>query len=131
MIVKFALVLLAVSVEIAISTASAQPFHLPTANHGLFEENGGERFLVGTVGKSWTSGGFGCVRSDGWQMHEGLDIKCLQRDKRGEPIDPVMASADGTVVYFSTKPALSNYGKYVILRHHIEGIDVFTLYAHL
>ena len=86
---------------------------------------------MGTVGKPWTTGMFGCVRSDGHQMHEGLDIKCLQRDRHGEPADPVMASADGTVAYFSTKAALSNYGKYVVLRHHIEGIEVYTLYAHL
>src|SRR5262249_18824876 len=65
------------------------------------------------------------------QMHEGLDIKCLRRDHRGEPIDPVLASAEGTVAYLSTKAALSNYGKYVVLRHRLEGIGVYTLYAHL
>jgi murein DD-endopeptidase MepM/ murein hydrolase activator NlpD len=64
-------------------------------------------------------------------MHEGLDIRCLQRDRHGEPTDPVMATADGTVVYFSTKPALSNYGKYVVIRHIIEGIEIYSLYAHL
>ena len=53
----------------------AQPFQLPTANRALFEKGGEERFFVGTVGKPWTSGTFGCVRSDGWQMHEGLDIR--------------------------------------------------------
>lgn len=111
--------------------ASGQPFQLPTANHSLFEQGGEEQFFVGTVGKPWVTGTFGCVRTDGWQMHEGLDIKCLKRDKRNEPVDPVMASADGTVAYVSTKPGLSNYGKYVILRHRIEGIDVYTLYAHL
>ncbi|MCI0536937.1 MAG: M23 family metallopeptidase [Verrucomicrobiales bacterium] len=95
------------------------------------EPNGGERFFVGTVGKPWTTGRFGCVRSDGRQMHEGLDIRCLRRDRRGEPIDPVLASADGTVAYFSTKAALSNYGKYIVLRHRIEGIDIYTLYAHV
>ena len=64
-------------------------------------------------------------------MHEGIDIRCLQRNRRGEPTDPVMAAADGTVVYFSTKPALSNYGKYVVVRHVIEGIEIYSLYAHL
>src|SRR3954469_20757170 len=109
----------------------AQPFHLPTANHALFEKNGGEKFFVGTTGKSWESGCFGCVRSDGWQMHEGLDIKCLQRDKHGEPTDPVMVTSDGTVAYFSNNPGLSNYGRYVVLRHVIDGIEVYSLYAHL
>jgi murein DD-endopeptidase MepM/ murein hydrolase activator NlpD len=109
----------------------AQPFQLPTANHALFEKGGEERFFVGTVGKPWTTGTFGCVRSDGAQMHEGLDIRCLQRDKRGEPIDPVMATADGTVAYFNTHPALSNYGNYIVLHHRIQGIDIYSLYAHL
>jgi septal ring factor EnvC (AmiA/AmiB activator) len=64
-------------------------------------------------------------------MHEGLDIRCLQRDKRGEATDPVLATADGTVVYTSTKPALSNYGNYVVLRHQVEGLEIYSLYAHL
>jgi peptidoglycan LD-endopeptidase LytH len=108
-----------------------QPFQFPTANHSLFEPNGGEKFFVPTVGKPWTSGCFGCVRSDGWQMHEGLDIRCLERDKHGEPADPVLATADGTVVYINTRPSLSNYGNYVIVHHRIEELDIFSLYAHL
>jgi murein DD-endopeptidase MepM/ murein hydrolase activator NlpD len=112
-------------------SAFAQPFHLPTTNHALFEKNGSDRFFVGTTGKSWESGCFGCVRSDGWQMHEGLDIKCLQRDKHGEPTDPVMATADGTVAYFSNHPEQSNYGRYIVVRHVIDGIEVYSLYAHL
>ena len=84
--------------------AQAQPFQLPTANHALFDAGGEERFFVGTVGKPWTTGTFGCVRSGGWQMHEGLDIRCLQRDQRGESSDPVLATADGTVAYISTRP---------------------------
>lgn len=111
--------------------AQAQSFRLPTANNALFEKDGAERFFVGTVGKTWISGTFGCVRSDGWQMHEGLDIRCLQRDKRGEPTDPVLATADGTVVYISTRPSLSNYGNYVVLRHEVEGLEIYSLYAHL
>src|SRR2546425_891614 len=111
--------------------SSAQPFLLPTANQALFEPGGEEKFFVGTVGKPWTSGTFGCVRTSGWQMHEGLDIRCLQRDKHGEPIDPVMATADGTVAYINTRPSLSNYGNYLILRHSIEGLEIYSLYAHL
>ena len=111
--------------------SQAQPFQLPTANHALFDKGGEERFFVGTVGKPWTTGAFGCVRTGGWQMHEGLDIRCLQRDSRGEPTDPVLAAADGTVAYISTRPSLSNYGNYLILRHQVEGLEVYSLYAHL
>lgn len=112
--------------------ARAQMFILPTPNRALLNDGAlSEKYLVGTIGKPWPSGGFGCVRSEGLKMHEGLDIRCLQRDKEGEPIDPVVASAAGTVVYFSTKPGLSNYGRYVVIRHNIEGLQVCTLYAHL
>ena len=110
----------------------SQTFRLPTANQALFDRDGGsERFFVGTVGKPWTSGTFGCVRSEGWQLHEGLDIRCLQRDKRGEPTDPVMATADGTVAYVNRKASLSNYGNYVILRHEVDGLEIYSTYAHL
>lgn len=109
----------------------AQPFVLPTANRALFEAGHEDSFFVGTVGKPWTSGCFGCVRSDGWQMHEGLDIRCLERDARGEPSDPVMAAADGVVAYINTKASLSNYGIYLMIRHSVEGMEVYSLYAHL
>jgi peptidoglycan LD-endopeptidase LytH len=112
-------------------TALAQPFYLPTANQALFEKGGAEKFFVPTPGHDWTSGCFGCVRSGGRQMHEGLDIKCLQRDKRGEPSDPVMATADGTVMYMNNQPSLSNYGRYIVLRHNIGGLEVYSLCAHL
>jgi murein DD-endopeptidase MepM/ murein hydrolase activator NlpD len=111
--------------------AQAQPFQPPTANHALFNKDGADKYFVGTIGKPWLSGTFGCVRSGGWQMHEGLDIRCLQHDKRGEPIDPVLATAEGVVMYISTRPSLSNYGNYVILRHQIEGLEIYSLYAHL
>ncbi len=110
---------------------SAQPFQLPTANQAIFEAGGQERYFVPTPGKTWVSGTFGCVRSDGWQMHEGLDIKCLQRDRSGEPIDPVMATADGVVAYINNRPSLSNYGRYMVLLHHIDGMEIYSLYAHL
>jgi murein DD-endopeptidase MepM/ murein hydrolase activator NlpD len=111
--------------------AQAQTFQLPTANQALFENGGEERYFVGTASKQWMTGTFGCVRSGGWQMHEGLDIRCLQRDHSGEPVDPVLASADGTVAYISTRPSLSNYGNYLVLRHQVEGLEIYSLYAHL
>ena len=113
------------------ANATAQPFSLPTANRAIFEPGAEERYFVGTVGKPWMSGTFGCVRSEGWQLHEGLDVRCLSRDKHGEPVDPVLATADGTVAYLNKRPSLSNYGNYVIVRHVIEGVEIYSLYAHL
>jgi len=110
---------------------SATPVLFPTANRALLEPGGAERFFVGTAGKTWESGQFGCVRSGGGQLHEGLDIRCLQRDRRGEPIDPVLASAEGVVAYVNRQPGLSNYGNYIVLRHVLDGVEVHSLYAHL
>ncbi len=109
----------------------AAKFQLPTANRALFQPGAEEKYFVGTVGKPWMSGTFGCVRTSGWQMHEGLDIRCVQRDKRGEAIDPVLATADGIVAYMNKKSGLSNYGNYIVLRHRIDGLEIFSTYAHL
>jgi len=125
--VALATVVLSAAVVLAQS-----PFQFPTANHALFEPGQELKFFAPTApDKPWTSGSFGCVRSDGWQMHEGLDILHLQTDRHGEPTDSVMATADGTVVYVSTKAALSNYGKYIVIRHLVEGLEIYSLYAHL
>jgi murein DD-endopeptidase MepM/ murein hydrolase activator NlpD len=113
------------------SPVLGQPFQLPTANRAVFESGGEPRFYAGTAGKTWVSGAFGCVRTDGWQMHEGLDIRAIQFDKTGEPTDPVLATADGVVGYINRRPSLSNYGNYLILRHLIEGVEICSLYAHL
>jgi peptidoglycan LD-endopeptidase LytH len=127
---KFTALTLPFLLQVALACA-LEPFRLPTANRALFEPGQQDKFFVGTVGKSWESGCFGCVRSDGWQMHEGLDIRCLQRDKRGEPIDSVMAVADGTVAYINKRPSLSNYGNYVVLKHRLNDVEIYSLYAHL
>jgi murein DD-endopeptidase MepM/ murein hydrolase activator NlpD len=111
--------------------AFGQTFRLPTPNRALFTAGAEEKFFAPTPGKTWMAGTFGCVRSDGHQLHEGIDILWTQRDKKGEPTDPVTAAAAGTVAYVNRKSSLSNYGNYVILRHRIEGLDVCTLYAHL
>jgi peptidoglycan LD-endopeptidase LytH len=116
---------------LAALSSRADSFLLPTANNAIYQQGQEDKFFVPTPGKPWTSGTFGCVRTEGWQVHEGLDIRCLQHDKKGEPIDPVMATADGTVAYINTRPSLSNYGNYIILRHQIDGLEIYSLYAHL
>ena len=116
----------------AVAVSAQSPFQFPTANHALYEPGQELKFFAPTApDKPWTSGSFGCVRSDGWQMHEGIDIIHQHTDRRGEPTDPVMATADGIVMYVSTKPALSNYGKYIVIRHVVEGLEIYSLYAHL
>jgi len=113
------------------AAALGQPFRLPTPNQAIFEAGKEAGYFTPTIGRTWPSGTFGCVRSEGWQMHEGIDIKCTQRDARGEPIDPVSAAADGTIAYINAKAGLSNYGNYIVMQHQVDGLTVYTLYAHL
>ena len=110
---------------------AANTFVLPTPNRAIFSPGSEEKYFTPTPGRTWTSGTFGCVRSEGFQLHEGLDIKHTKRDIRGEPLDPIYAAADGRVAYINSNTGLSNYGKYVVLEHRIDGILVFTTYAHL
>ena len=110
---------------------AAQVFILPTQNRSIYDPEGQPKYFAHTPGRDWMSGTFGCVRSEGWQMHEGIDILAVTHDKQGEPADDVWAAADGTVSYINRKAGLSNYGNYIILKHQIEGLEVLTLYAHL
>ena len=84
---------------------TAGAFELPTQNRAIFEQGGEERYFVPTPDKPWTSGTFGCVRSDVNQLHEWIDIRCLQRDRHVEPKDPLMASLDGVEAYVNRKAA--------------------------
>jgi murein DD-endopeptidase MepM/ murein hydrolase activator NlpD len=120
------------SLLLAGSAFAQSPFQFPTANQALYQPGAELKFFAPTApDKPWTSGSFGCVRNNSTRLHEGLDILHLKTDRRGEPIDPVLATADGTVAYTSDKPGLSNYGRYVVLQHQVEGIPVYSLCAHL
>jgi murein DD-endopeptidase MepM/ murein hydrolase activator NlpD len=77
------------------------------------------------------SGTFGGVRSGGTQFHEGIDIKCLARDRRGEPTDSVFAAMAGIVRHINSSAGDSNYGRYIVLEHPEQTPAVYTLYAHL
>ncbi len=113
------------------TSAGALDLCLPTANDALLKPGHDADFFQPTIEGTVESGMFGCVRNDGRRFHEGIDIKCLQRDRHGEPTDPVHAVADGEVAFINTRPGLSNYGRYVVLQHNWDGVQVFTLYAHL
>jgi hypothetical protein len=84
-----------------------------------------------TVSGEATSGLFGSVRSAGTQFHEGLDIKPVARDSRGEPRDLVTAAMDGVVRHINVRAGDSSYGRYVVIEHPGLSPAVYTLYAHL
>ena len=77
------------------------------------------------------SGGYGGVRSAGGQFHEGIDIKPVSRDRRGEPQDSVYAAMSGVVRYVNTTAGDSSYGRYIVLEHPGMVPAVYTLYGHL
>jgi len=87
--------------------------------------------LQPTSSKKVQSGNFGCVRSNGRQFHEGIDLKSFFRDRKGEALDVVRTVLPGKVVYTNTNPGKSNYGCYVLVEHFDGELVFLTLYAHL
>src|SRR5438105_7945130 len=118
---------------------------LPTDNDALFRGGGPafyqsiERDYEGVKSTPWEGGQYGFVRDpvetpEGivyTRFHEGIDIKPLRRDARGEPLDEVRAIADGKVVHTNLVPGYSNYGKYIVIEHRWGGSSYYSLYGHL
>jgi len=130
----------------ALPAQAAEPWlTLPTENRAIFEgkpENFYmfvERDFEGKKSRPWEGGKYGFTRSprrEGGQIvhtrfHEGIDIRPVRRNPAGEPLDPVLASANGVVVHVANDPGASNYGRYVVVQHDMGGSPYFTLYAHL
>jgi murein DD-endopeptidase MepM/ murein hydrolase activator NlpD len=103
----------------------------PTPNPAWAEGRSPQAFLQHAGSGDPESGGFGGVRNAGTQFHEGIDIKALNRDRRGEPTDSVFAAMDGVVRHISTSAGDSSYGRYIVLEHPEASPTVYTLYAHL
>lgn len=118
---------------------------LPTENDALFRGGGAEfyqhieRDFHGVKSTPWEGGQYGFVRNPietaaglvYTRFHEGIDIRPLRRDARGEPLDAVRAIADGTVAYVNVIPRYSNYGRYVVVEHRWDGASYYSLYGHL
>ncbi|MBL9215173.1 MAG: M23 family metallopeptidase [Opitutaceae bacterium] len=103
----------------------------PTPNRAWEQGRSYEAWVQPTVSGEPESGLFGCVRSHGTQFHEGIDIRPVARDGRGEATDRITAAMDGVVRYVNTRAGNSNYGRYVVLEHPGVTPAVYTLYAHL
>lgn len=117
----------------------------PTANDALFRDESAfyaaldRTTIPGLRTAGWEGGQYGFVRSPARtsgglilsQLHEGLDIRPLQRDRQGEPLDTVMAVAEGVVAYVNRGAGSSSYGRYVVVRHRWDESPVYSLYAHL
>src|SRR6185503_1842245 len=117
---------------------------LPTENDAIFRGDGPafyqyiERDYQGEKSTPWEGGRYGFVRNPQptsagivyTRMHEGIDIKPLQRDTSGEPLDAVRAIAPGVVVHASLAAGASNYGRYVVVEHRFDGCKYYSLYGH-
>jgi murein DD-endopeptidase MepM/ murein hydrolase activator NlpD len=103
----------------------------PTPNTAWAEGKPLEAYIQHAGSGDPESGTFGGVRSGGRQFHEGIDIKCVSRDRHGEPTDDVFAAMDGVVRHINHTAGDSNYGRYIVLEHPDQTPAVYTLYAHL
>ena len=132
---------------LAIAPSQAEPLNLvlPTDNDAIFRGEGSEfyqyieRDYKGEKSTPWEGGRYGFVRNPAetssgivyTRLHEGIDIRPLQRDASGEPLDAVRAIAAGVVVHTNQVPGYSNYGKYVVVEHRFDGCKYYSLYGHL
>jgi murein DD-endopeptidase MepM/ murein hydrolase activator NlpD len=118
---------------------------LPTENHALLTGDKAafyqyvKRDFQGEISEPWEGGQYGFVRNPRkigtvvlyTHFHEGMDIRPLQRDSIGEPLDTIHAIAGGKVVYTNPVPSNSNYGRYIVIEHQFDGCPYYSLYAHL
>jgi murein DD-endopeptidase MepM/ murein hydrolase activator NlpD len=118
---------------------------LPTDNDALYHGDGAAFYQVvphdfqGMESMAWEGGQYGFVRDPVEtargiiykRFHEGIDIRPLRRDARGEPLDEVRAIAEGKVVHTNLVPGFSNYGNYVVVEHRWDGASYYSLYGHL
>jgi murein DD-endopeptidase MepM/ murein hydrolase activator NlpD len=126
-------VLAAAAVAFAGAVFGADRFPLvwPTPNPAWAEGKPPSAWLQHAGSGDPESGGFGGVRSAGKQFHEGIDIKPLTRDRRGEPLDNVFAAMPGVIRHINSVAGDSSYGRYIVLEHPDMTPAVYTLYAHL
>ncbi len=129
-----------------VSAGVAQPLDLilPTRNLSFYSDEASfyqftDRYYRGVKSSPWEGGQYGFVRNLKdtpagivyTRFHEGMDIKPLYRDRRGEPLDTVRSIDDGKVVYANYVAKESTYGKYVVVEHLWDKAPFYSLYAHL
>jgi len=103
----------------------------PTPNPAFHEGKPIEDFVQATSSGRVESGLFGCVRNGGAKFHEGLDLFPVERNRRGEALDPIFSILPGRVVHVSRTSGHSNYGRYVVVQHDRESPAFHSLYSHL
>src|ERR1044072_3280962 len=135
----FAVLMALIGLPIVAQPQTALNPVLPTEHDPVVREDGEafyqyiERDYQGVKSTPWEGGRYGFVRNPVQtgngivytRLHEGIDIRPLQRDAQGEPLDAVRAIAAGTVVHTNTVPGYSNYGRYVVVEHRFDGCKYY------
>lgn len=145
---KFPLLYLLISLLLSglCPAAGDMVFSLPTDNRAIYGKGGDEYYMYvdrtfeGETTRPWQGGTWGMVRNpyrdsnkqlSFSRLHEGIDVKPIRRDANNEPLDKVRPIAPGTVAYVSNDAGKSNYGRYIIIAHHVTEGTIYSLYAHL
>lgn len=137
----------AAAVLLILCAPAARAFspQLPTDNDALLSGRPEKFFMYtdrdfeGVQSRPWRGGTYGFTRSPEriggkvveTKFHEGADIAPVRRDAAGEPLDEVRAVESGRVVHVSRDGEDSNYGRYAVIRHEVEGAPVYSVYAHM
>ncbi|AWT60578.1 MAG: hypothetical protein DF168_01793 [Candidatus Moanabacter tarae] len=103
----------------------------PTPNRAFLESNPAASYVQPSESGTFESGLYGCFRNSGLRFHEGIDLKPVLKDGRGQALDPIFAVMDGEVVHVNDIPGNSRYGRYIVVEHTNLNPAVYTLYAHL
>lgn len=117
---------------------------LPTENRLIFSDPKNyymytDRNFEGVSSKPWQGGQYGFTRNQKrtpigviyTRLHEGIDVRPVRRNSKGDPLDDVYSISDGKVAYVNTSATASSYGKYVVVQHDWPEGPFFSLYAHL
>ena len=74
--------------------------------------------------RSLYKGSLNFIGEQGRSVHLGIDFWCEGNTK-------VLAVLPGEVHSFQNNQGIGNYGPTIIIKHHIEGINFYSLYGHL
>lgn len=105
--------------------------HWPTPNTSFLDGRSLGHFAQPTQSGALQSALWGCVRNGGSRFHEGIDLKALSRDHKGEATDAIFAFDKGVVQYVNRDPSKSSYGRYIVIEHSHWMPGLVTIYAHL
>ncbi|PWM28182.1 MAG: M23 family peptidase [Verrucomicrobia bacterium] len=123
--------LIAILLWLAATAAAQERLSWPTESKEFANGAPYAEFIQPTASGAPESGLFGDVRNGGYKFHEGIDIKSVRRDRKGEPLDDILCAMDGVVKCVNRIGGNSGYGRYIVVSHPQLDVEVYTLYAHL